>query len=67
MMLDGARISKHSTRQSCWIVLDSKVYDVTSFLQQHPGGESVILKQAGAVRTSLHFDRKTKKSTSKLT
>jgi NAD(P)H-flavin reductase len=26
----------------CWIVLHGNVYDVTSFLQEHPGGEELI-------------------------
>lgn len=53
-MLDGAEVSKHNTKRSCWIVVDSKVYDVTPFLRQHPGGETVLLRQAGAVCTPNH-------------
>jgi L-lactate dehydrogenase (cytochrome) len=50
--LDGAEVAKHDNKKSCWIVLDSKVYDVTDFLTQHPGGAAVLLKQGGTVRTS---------------
>ncbi|PSN61780.1 mitochondrial cytochrome-like protein b2 [Corynespora cassiicola Philippines] len=49
--LDGAEVAKHNSKQSCWIVLDSKVYDVTSFLGKHPGGAATILKQAGSDAT----------------
>lgn len=49
MMLNGKQVANHSTKESCWIVIDSQVYDVTSFLQRHPGGAAVILKQGGAV------------------
>ena len=52
-MIDGIEVSRHNTKRSCWIVLDSRVFDVTSFLKEHPGGESVLMKQAGAVRTPL--------------
>lgn len=48
-MLDGAEVAKHSTKESCWIVIDSKVYDVTSFLYSHPGGAAILLRQGGAV------------------
>ena len=47
--IDGAEVAKHNDKKSCWIVLDSKVYDVTSFLSEHPGGAAIILKQAGTV------------------
>jgi len=48
-LLDGAEVAKHDDKKSCWIVLDSKVYDVTGFLTQHPGGAAVLLRQAGTV------------------
>ncbi|KAK0361521.1 hypothetical protein LTR91_021957 [Friedmanniomyces endolithicus] len=46
-MLDGAEVAKHSSRKSCWIVINDKVYDVTSFVPEHPGGSTILLKQAG--------------------
>jgi L-lactate dehydrogenase (cytochrome) len=47
--IDGAEVAKHNKKNSCWIVLDSHVYDVTSFLPEHPGGAPIILKNAGTV------------------
>ncbi|PVH95688.1 L-lactate dehydrogenase [Periconia macrospinosa] len=49
--IDGADVAKHNSTKSCWIVLDSNVYNVTSFLQKHPGGAAIILKQAGTDAT----------------
>lgn len=37
----------HSNTSSCWISRNGKVYDVTSFLQDHPGGDDLILNYAG--------------------
>ncbi|KAK4902257.1 hypothetical protein LTR27_001160 [Elasticomyces elasticus] len=51
-MLDGAEVAKHSSRKSCWIVINSKVYEVTSFVPEHPGGSTILLKQAGADASS---------------
>ncbi|XP_044491909.1 cytochrome b5 [Mangifera indica] len=35
--------SQHNTRDDCWIVVNNKVYDVTSYLEEHPGGDDVVL------------------------
>lgn len=45
--LTGQEVSKHSSRESCWVIIHQRVYDVTDFLPDHPGGPEVILKYAG--------------------
>ncbi|KAI9266852.1 FMN-dependent dehydrogenase-domain-containing protein [Phascolomyces articulosus] len=40
-------ISQHNTKDDLWIVLHGKVYDLTKFLPNHPGGQNVILKHSG--------------------
>lgn len=47
--IDGAEVARHNTKKSCWLVLDSRVYDVTSFQSEHPGGTVILLKNAGTV------------------
>ncbi|KAI1214439.1 FMN-dependent dehydrogenase-domain-containing protein [Annulohypoxylon truncatum] len=42
-----AEVSEHNTQDSCWMVLHGKVYDITSFVPKHPGGRSILLKNAG--------------------
>lgn len=34
-----SQVSKHNTSDSAWIVINSKVYDVTHYLNKHPGGK----------------------------
>lgn len=36
-------IKKHTEQEDCWIVVNKKVFDVTSFLKKHPGGRWIIL------------------------
>ena len=31
-------ISKHNSIGDCWIVVDGKVWDITEFAPEHPGG-----------------------------
>jgi len=33
-------IKKHDQEKDAWVVKDGKVYDVSKFLQEHPGGLS---------------------------
>lgn len=40
-------MQKHKSRDSCWVILNGEVYDVTTFLPNHPGGVSSILAVAG--------------------
>jgi L-lactate dehydrogenase (cytochrome) len=48
-MLNGAQVAKHRTRESCWVIIRGNAYDVTDFLDVHPGGASVVLKYGGKV------------------
>ena len=40
-------IEKHDSKESCWFVVDGKVYDSTSYNNDHPGGATSILLTAG--------------------
>ncbi|KAF9967022.1 fatty acid alpha-hydroxylase [Mortierella alpina] len=40
-------IALHKSEKSCWVVHDGKVFDVTDFVADHPGGEEYILDHAG--------------------
>ncbi|KIK02814.1 hypothetical protein K443DRAFT_677278 [Laccaria amethystina LaAM-08-1] len=40
-------VASHSNASSCWISRAGKVYDVSGFLNDHPGGDDLILNHAG--------------------
>ncbi|PSN71791.1 cytochrome b2 [Corynespora cassiicola Philippines] len=47
-------IKSHNSPQDCWIAVSDKVWDVTDFLNVHPGGAEVILKYAGQDATQAY-------------
>ena len=46
-MITFSELAEHSSRKSCWVALYGQVYDVTEFLNSHPGGVKSILRWAG--------------------
>jgi flavocytochrome c len=48
-------VAKHNKEDDCWVILWDKVYDVTKFLVDHPGGKDAILLYAGQDATE-QFD-----------
>lgn len=59
-------LSNHSSKEDCWVVFESRVYDITSFLPKHKGGidkiepycgtlgfEEAFIKQHGRSKVSL--------------
>ncbi|XP_022235990.1 cytochrome b5-like, partial [Limulus polyphemus] len=42
-----ADVYEHCMPNDCWLIINDKVYDVTEFLKEHPGGEEIILEYAG--------------------
>mmetsp|Transcript_53061 Transcript_53061/g.168396 ORF Transcript_53061/g.168396 Transcript_53061/m.168396 type:complete len:124 (+) Transcript_53061:798-1169(+) len=39
--------AKHNSEDDCWLIIEGKVYDVTKFMDEHPGGGEVMLSSAG--------------------
>lgn len=55
--ISPTEVQKHNTKKSCYITLhNKKVYDVTAFLSDHPGGEDLILDYAGKDATEIMAD-----------
>ena len=41
------QVAANTSKKSCYIRLQDYVFDVTSFLTRHPGGELLLLQNAG--------------------
>ncbi|OSX75999.1 hypothetical protein BU14_0212s0019 [Porphyra umbilicalis] len=55
-LFDMAEVAKHASSRDCWLVISGGVYDVTSYLAEHPGGEDVMLDMAGKDATNEFED-----------
>ncbi|QLG70343.1 hypothetical protein HG535_0A02820 [Zygotorulaspora mrakii] len=49
-------IAEHNSPEDAWIIIDGKVYDVTKFVDEHPGGDEIILELAGQIATEPFND-----------
>ncbi|KKY20752.1 putative cytochrome b5 [Phaeomoniella chlamydospora] len=54
--LTYAEVSEHNTKKDCYMVIHDKVYDTTSFVDEHPGGEEVLLDVGGQDATEAFED-----------
>jgi cytochrome b involved in lipid metabolism len=46
-------VRKHNNNQDAWTAVNGRVYDITKFLYQHPGGYSVISRAMGIDGTAV--------------
>jgi len=44
-----AEVAAHASDGDCWVIINDRVYDVTAFLDDHPGGK------AGKALFTPHF------------
>jgi hypothetical protein len=49
-------VAKNISDDSLWFIIDSKVYDVSDFIDAHPGGEAVLKQVAGTDATEAFYN-----------
>lgn len=54
--IEASEVAKHTTRDDLYIVIDKMVYNVSCFINEHPGGEEVLLDVAGQDATDAFED-----------
>ncbi|KAL3957035.1 hypothetical protein ACCO45_007613 [Purpureocillium lilacinum] len=45
-------VALHNHAEDCWMAIHGKVYDVTAFVPIHPGGQAILLRNAGQDATA---------------
>lgn len=56
--LTSDEVAKHSSASDCWTIVEGKVYNITSYVRSHPGGNE-ILRACGTDATTLFTTRTT--------
>jgi len=46
-MIAWEEVAQHNKKDDCWVVLHGHVWDLTQFINEHPGGENIVVKYAG--------------------
>ena len=49
-------VSEHATKKDLYMVIHDKVYNASSFVDEHPGGEEVLLDVGGQDSTEAFED-----------
>jgi len=48
-------VLKNNSKESCWSIIRGKVYDLTSWIDKHPGGSDKILNICGKDGTEVFY------------
>ncbi|KAL4923007.1 uncharacterized protein BDV17DRAFT_285746 [Aspergillus undulatus] len=49
-------VAAHKSRDDLWVIIHGKVYDLTKYVRDHPGGADVLLDVAGKDATAAYED-----------
>jgi len=52
-----AEVASHNSASSCWSAIGGSVYDLTSFVSKHPGGQAAIKSLCGVDGTTAFQDQ----------
>ena len=54
IVLSMAELLKHNSGKSCWLLISGKIYDVTNFINLHPGNAKTIVSNCGQDATQAY-------------
>lgn len=56
MVVSAEELRKHDQVDDCWLAIRGKVYNVTAYIDYHPGGAEELMRGAGKDATKLFDD-----------
>ena len=57
LILSIEELSKHNNQNDCWLLINGKIYDITSFFGSHPGGNSTMAPTCGTDATNAYMTK----------
>jgi cytochrome b involved in lipid metabolism len=63
-ILNMEEIAKHNKQSDCWILINDKVYNITSYFGSHPGGNSKMTATCGIDATNAYMTQNPKAKSS---
>eukprot|EP00270_Netrium_digitus_P016162 TRINITY_DN5764_c0_g1_i1.p1 TRINITY_DN5764_c0_g1~~TRINITY_DN5764_c0_g1_i1.p1 ORF type:complete len:133 (-),score=30.97 TRINITY_DN5764_c0_g1_i1:173-571(-) len=49
-VISKAEVAQHSARNDCWIIIKQKVYDVSMYVDEHPGGDAILANAGHSIQ-----------------
>ncbi|KAJ6184385.1 hypothetical protein N7519_005686 [Penicillium mononematosum] len=53
---DASEVAAHNTKNDIFVIIHGKVYDITNYVRDHPGGADVLIDVAGTDATAAYED-----------
>ena len=60
--LTTEEVSKHNSLSDCWMIINNKVYELTPYVNSHPGGNAGLSQGCGKDATAVYNTKGGKKS-----
>ncbi|KAK8126390.1 L-lactate dehydrogenase (cytochrome) [Apiospora kogelbergensis] len=54
VQVSSSELHRHNTKDDCWLAVHQKVWDLTDFVDKHPGGADILLQCAGTNATRIY-------------
>jgi len=51
-VIPASEVAQHTKDDDCWMTIHGKVYDVSGFLVDHPGGPEILTNEGGTDATA---------------
>lgn len=63
IILNMSEIEKHNKQADCWLLIEGKVYNITSYFGSHPGGDPKMVATCGKDATAAYATQNPKATT----
>lgn len=49
-------VKLHHTEGDCWIIIEGKVYDVSTYMDDHPGGKEIFIENSNGKDATEEYE-----------